>query len=119
MKMLVLALLAIAAMPATAQEMSMAAPVCPKDAEPIPAELTGWSSKTPLAAATDEASLRQASVTPGTAVDVALGSTPSVKYVVRPSRPGGSVSYGGMLGLVIATPGTYLPAGWPATPAIK
>ena len=65
------------------------------------------SNKTPLVAAKEKAALGQASVMPGTAVDVALGSTPSVKYVVRPSRPGGSVSYGGMLSLVIATPGTY------------
>ncbi|WP_254606271.1 homogentisate 1,2-dioxygenase [Sphingomonas bacterium] len=100
-------MLASLAVPALAQDMAMATPVCPRDAEPIPAGLAAWGNKTPLAAAKDEASVGQASLIPGTAVDLALADTPAVHYVVRPSHPGGSVSHGGMAGLVIATAGTY------------
>lgn len=106
-KMLVFPLLASLAMPALAQEMPMAAPVCPRDAEPIPASLAGWSTKTPVTAATDAASVGQAALVPGAAVDLALADTPAVNYVVRPSHPGGSVSHGGLANLVIATAGTY------------
>ena len=44
MNMLVFALLALVVMPAAAQEMPMAAPVCSRDAEPIPAVLAAWSN---------------------------------------------------------------------------
>eukprot|EP01032_Pedospumella_encystans_P036751 gene36751-41603_t len=46
----------LAAAPAAAQDMPMAtaaAPVCPRDAEPVPATLAAWADRRPLAAATD------------------------------------------------------------------
>ncbi|MGI4878986.1 MAG: hypothetical protein ACRYG4_16030 [Janthinobacterium lividum] len=107
MRMLALATAAIFALPLAAQEMPMATPACPKGAEPIPPELSSWSHKTPLTAATDEASLGNAKLVPGTAIELTLAETPAVSYIARPSHPGGSVSHGGMLGVAIAIPGTY------------
>jgi hypothetical protein len=111
MKMLAFALLGTLAVPATAQDapmaMPQAAPVCPRDAEPIPTALGAWADRKPLTAATDKASLGKAVLAPGTAVDLALADTPVVTYVIRPSHPGGSVSHGGMLTLTVDSPGTY------------
>lgn len=109
MKWTMFTMFAALALPAAAQDMPMpqAAPVCPKDAEPIPPALAAWANKAPLAAATDTASLAKAVVTPGAAVDLALADTPAVTYIVRPSHPGGSVSHGGMLSFTVASPGTY------------
>ncbi len=87
--------------------MQQTEPNCPGDAAPIPAELTGWQARTPLAAATDMAGLAGATIAPGKAVDLALRPTPEVRYVLRPERPGGSVSNGGMLRITIAAAGTY------------
>lgn len=103
------ALSAASARPAAAQDMAMpqAAPVCPRDAEPIPATLAAWTDRKPLTAATDEATLGTALLAPGTAIDLALAETPAVTYLVRPSHPGGSVSHGGMLRFTIASAGTY------------
>jgi hypothetical protein len=110
MKSLVCLLATLTAAPAAAQDMPMvtaAAPVCPRDAEPVPATLAAWADRRPLAAATYSASLGAAVLVPGTAVDLALAGTPGVAYVVRPSHPGGSVSHGGMLRFTIASAGTY------------
>jgi len=84
-----------------------AQPVCPRDAAPLPPELAGWESRKPMTAATDGASLAGATLAPGAAVDLVLPPTPAVTYVLRPSRPGGSVSHGGMAKVVIGDAGTY------------
>jgi hypothetical protein len=111
MKMIVFALLGTLALPAIAQDapmaMPQAAPVCPRDAAPIPAALSPWADRKPLTAATDKVSLGKTMLAPGTAVDLALADTPAVTYVVRPSHPGGSVSHGGMLTLTVGSAGTY------------
>ena len=107
MRLLACAILAALTLPATAQTMPMAAPVCPKDAEPLPAALAGWTEKVPLIAAQDSMSVAAAAITPGGAVDVGLVSTPAVTYIAQPSHPGDAASYGGMLSLAVATAGTY------------
>ena len=76
-------------------------------AAPPPPELAGWAARTPLPAARDAKGLRRAALVPGAAIDAALLPTPDVHYVVRPEKPGGSVSYGGLYALVISRPGTY------------
>lgn len=92
--------------PAVAQ-MAPAAPAdCPAPVAP-PAEMAGWAQRTPLTAATSEKQLSKAALTIGQAIDAALGSTAGVRYVVRPEKPGGSVSHGGMFGFTIAEAGTY------------
>lgn len=109
-KTLVFLLAAMAAMPAAGQDAPMAsaaAPVCPRDAEPVPATMASWADRKALTAALDEASLGSAVLAPGVAVDLALASTPAVSYVLRPSHPGGSVSHGGMLTFTVDSAGTY------------
>ncbi len=51
--------------------------------------------------------LAGAMLTPGKGADVALLPTPDVVYPVRASRPGGSVSHGGLLGFAVTQAGTY------------
>ncbi|WEK01827.1 MAG: homogentisate 1,2-dioxygenase [Candidatus Sphingomonas phytovorans] len=93
--------------PAARMPMAEAQPVCPRDAAPIPPELAGWPSRKPMAAAVDSASLANTTLAPGAAVDLALTPTPAVTYVLRPSRPGGSVSHGGMATVTIGEAGTF------------
>lgn len=90
-----------------AQQQERAEPVCPAGAEPLPAALSGWPAKAPLAAAADMAGLPAATVTPGKAVDLTLLPTPQVHYALRPERPGGSVSHGGMVAFAVPSAGTY------------
>ncbi len=111
MRMVAVALLTMLAQPATGQEAATAmgrpAPVCPRDAEPLPPALAGWNDRRPLAAARDEASLGRAVLAPGIAVDVALVDTAAVHYVARPSHPGDPGSHGGMLTFTVDSPGRY------------
>lgn len=107
MIMAALAASALVATGAHAQESMEAAPACPQDAEAIPPALAGWTTPTPLAAAGDAAGLGAATLTPGTAIDATLGQTGAIRYVVRPERPGGTVSYGGLFAFTVAEAGTY------------
>lgn len=77
---------------------------CPAVTAP-PAELSGWASPRPLGAGHTAA--QAAMLTPGVAVTARLPSTRDVKYAVRPEKPGGSVSYGGVFAFTLATPGRY------------
>lgn len=87
----------------------MQAPAATNDACPAvvapPAELSGWASPRPLDAGRDET--HAAMLTPGVAVAARLPSTRNVRYVMRPEKPGGSVSYGGVFAFTVATPGRY------------
>ncbi len=107
----VAAVLALSGLSAAAQDAPMAAaaltPPCPAGAEPLPTPLAAWTARKPLAAATDTIALDRTTLDPGTAVDLTLAATPAVHYAVRPSHPGGSVSYGGMLRFTVARAGTY------------
>jgi hypothetical protein len=100
----ILVAMVLAASPAPAQQ---AQPNCPADAVPLPAELSGWSSRTGLTAAPDAAGLAGTTLAIGKAVDLALLPTPSVRYALRPENPGGSVSNGGLVGFTVDRPGTY------------
>lgn len=82
------------------------APKCDAMVAP-PAELAGWVKRDGASAATDAAGLAKAVLVPGTGVDAALSQTSALHYVVRPEKPGGSVSYGGMFAFTIAEAGTY------------
>lgn len=92
--------------PAGAQMAPETPAACPAPAAP-PAEMAGWTQRTPLTAAAGEKQISKAMLTIGQGVDAALGSTAEVRYVVRPEKPGGSVSHGGMFGFTIADAGTY------------
>ncbi|HEX7858229.1 MAG TPA: homogentisate 1,2-dioxygenase [Sphingobium sp.] len=73
----------------------------------LPPELAGWSSRAPAPAAKDKGGLKKAALTVGKAVDAGLMRTSDVRYILRPEKPGGSVSYGGMFGFTISEAGTY------------
>ncbi|WP_232476227.1 homogentisate 1,2-dioxygenase [Flavisphingomonas formosensis] len=92
---------------AMAQETPEARPDCSTARPAFPAALAGWSSPSPLAAAARSSDLGKATIVPGNAFTVALRSTGDVRYAIRPEKPGGSVSYGGMLRFTIAEAGTY------------
>lgn len=96
----------IGVMPAAAQRQQAEAQ-CPADAAPLPAELSGWATRTPLTAAVNTGELARSTLTPGKAVDLALKPTPQVSYVLRPENPGGSVSNGGMAGFTVDRAGVY------------
>jgi len=87
--------------PAMRPEAACTAPVAPTGA------LAPWSSPSALNAAADATGLRAATLPVGQAGRVTLLSTPQVKYPLRPEKPGGSVSYGGLLSVDIAQAGTY------------
>jgi len=105
MALLLLSLALAAAAPAGVA--ATAAPACPATPAPLPAALAPWTAPAPLAAATDVAGLAAATLPLGAAKDLALGRTPAVRYALRPERPGGSVSHGGMARFVVAQAGVY------------
>lgn len=49
----------------------------------------------------------EATLAAGQAAHLTLLRTPEVRYPLRPEKPGGSVSYGGLVGLTITEPGTF------------
>jgi hypothetical protein len=74
----------------------------------LPADLTGWSAKAPMAAATKASGLSKAMLSTGQGVEATLPLTPDVTFVTQPEKPGGTVSHGGMFGLNIDKAGTYV-----------
>jgi hypothetical protein len=98
--------LGLGAAPLAAQESMAARPACTAPAVPEGA-LSAWTAQADVRAGGDPARLAGAGIKPGGAARVALLPTPEVHFPVRPEKPGGSVSHGGLLGLDIAKPGTY------------
>src|SRR5262245_23505342 len=90
---------------AGAQEPMAVAQSCGETAVALPETLAGWTSRAALSAGADAKGA--ARLTPGQAVDATLPQTSTVSYVVRPEKPGGSVSYGGLFAFSIDQPGTY------------
>lgn len=94
--------------------MASAGPVLAQERPPVcaaPVALTGdlaaWASPGDRTAATDVAGLAAATLAIGEAARVKLLPTPAVRYPLRPEKPGGSVSFGGLVGLHVTAPGTY------------
>lgn len=99
--------------PAGAQSKSGApasGPSCGVLDDGLSGDLAGWKTKTNLEATGGRGNLKDALMRPGVAYDLALLPTPAVTYARQPEKPGGSVSYGGMLSLKIARAGTYVVA---------
>jgi hypothetical protein len=103
------ALLAIFSLagPIEAQMAERATQSCPADPVAPPPELTGWVGRTPLRAASKADALGAATIMPGKGADAVLLSAPDVTFPVRPSHPGGTVSYGGLVGITVREAGTY------------
>jgi hypothetical protein len=77
---------------------------CTTMAEPT-GELAPWSKAVPLAAAGDAG--QQPALAVGQAAEVTLLLTPQVHYPLRPEKPGGPVSYGGLIGVEVKDAATY------------
>jgi hypothetical protein len=60
-----------------------------------------------VTAATAKTGLGRAALALDATVAVALAATPDVQYPLRPEKPGGSVSHGGLLDLTVKVAGTY------------
>lgn len=73
----------------------------------LPSELSGWTSRKPITVAAEASTLGAATLAIGQAADATLQSTKVVRYITRPERPGGSVSYGGIARLDIDQAGIY------------
>lgn len=101
--------LAMAAAGVRAQEpmAGMAMPGCTATPAPLPPELAGWAARASLSAAADVHGIGAAQLEIGQGADVALLPTPSVTYPLRPGKPGGSVSHGGLLGFTVKQAGSY------------
>lgn len=81
-------------------------PACTAPA-PLTGELASWAAPSPIEAAGNAKGLTAADLPMGQAADVKLLQTPDVQYPLPPEKPGGSVSYGGLVGVDIVDPGTY------------
>lgn len=87
---------------------SPAAPeACPSTPVALPAELANWAPRLPLPAARDAKSTSNAQLTLGKAVDAELRATPEVRYSLRPEKPGGSASFGGLYVFTVAQGGSF------------
>lgn len=103
-------LLAALLMQAAATPMSMPMPArapeaaCTAVAAP-PAELSGWSAMRTVAAGRTAATAATLAI--GQGARATLSHTPEVTYALRPEKPGGSVSYGGIFAFDVASAGRY------------
>jgi hypothetical protein len=95
---------AVAAGPSGAQE--AAPPACAAPVVPT-GELAPWTTPVQLQAAESEASASRARLPIGQAARLTLLQTPQVRYPLRPEKPGGSVSYGGLVLIDVREAGTY------------
>ena len=78
---------------------------CPATPAALPAGMEAWSRPT-----TTRAGANAAKATPlaiGSAVTATLMPTPKVAYAIRPEKPGGSVSSGGMFAFTVPAAGRY------------
>jgi len=82
------------------------APVCTAPGT-LPAAMAGWATPVAQAAAATPDDLEAATLPIGQATKVRLLQTPAVTYPLRPAKPGGSVSFGGLLQLSVAAHGSY------------
>lgn len=99
-----LGLAVVAAGPTEAQE--AAQPTCTTQIAPT-GELAPWTAPVRLQAAGTETSTSRARLSIGEAANLTLLPTPEVRYPRRPEKPGGSVSYGGLVSIDVREAGTY------------
>jgi hypothetical protein len=74
---------------------------------PPPAEMASWSAPDARAAATEEAGVASAALTPGKAVTARFAPVAEVHYRVPPEKADGPATFGGLYSLKIAETGTY------------
>jgi hypothetical protein len=71
----------------------------------LPEALTSW--RNPVPARAGDVQAKAVTLTPGEAVTLALLPTPQLRYPVRPAKPGGSVSFGGLASFTVTQAGTW------------
>ncbi len=105
---LVLGALAVAVVAVGSTEAQEAAqqPACTAPVAPT-GELAPWTAPVRLQAAGTETSTSHARLSIGEAANLALLPTPDVRYLLRPEKPGGSVSHGGLVSIDVREAGTY------------
>jgi hypothetical protein len=69
--------------------------------------LATWRSPAPLAAGRDPKSAAKAALTPGQAAVLTLSRTPQIHYPLRPEKPGGTVSFGGLAAFTVKEAGAW------------
>ncbi|XJJ62366.1 homogentisate 1,2-dioxygenase [Novosphingobium sp. BL-8H] len=78
---------------------------CPATPVAPPAELAGWNARAALSAGADARTAARLEL--GKAVDGGLHPTPQVRFALRPEKPGGSVSFGGIYAFSVKDAGKY------------
>lgn len=90
--------------PLAAEEIASAA--CSETIAPT-AELAPWSATIGLEAAGSTSSMPRSRLAIGQAARLTLLPAAEVRYPVSPGKPGGSVSYGGLVEIEVREAGTY------------
>lgn len=94
--------------PAGAEEMAPQPRVdCSVARYALASDLAAWGQQSPAVAAKTKRGLKAAVLAVGKAVRADLAPTGDVKYVLRPEKPGGPGSYGGLFALDIVEAGDY------------
>ncbi len=90
-------------------------PKCPADAEPVPAELSGWADRTPVQASADAAGTGAGTLVSGQAHLLRLLPVADVRFPAKTKEDAKPIGYGGNAALEISRAGTYHVAlGWGA-----
>jgi hypothetical protein len=100
-----LTILAAGALPGAAFAAEVAPP-CTVPGE-LPNDLAAWAMLYTGKAATDARSLTGAGLVIGQASQITLAPTEAITYPLRPEKPGGPGTFGGLLRFVVARQGTY------------
>ncbi len=82
-----------------------AAPACPAQPAPLPAELGGWSRMTPLAGGADVAGAAQLPL--GGGARATLVATPALRPARTPPKADAPDTFGGLFSVTIAVAGRY------------
>ncbi len=99
--------LALAVFPtAGSAQMAHDSPSCAAPAE-LPPSLASWRNPIAMQGAADRKEAVRATLVPGQAVTMALLPTPKVAYPLRPEKPGGTVSYGGLASFTVKQAGVW------------
>lgn len=80
---------------------------CPSGSTVLPAELSGWSSRTVIAAAANAADSDRARLEPKVARDATLIESSKVRFPVPPGKLASSETYGGILRFSVEADGVY------------
>jgi microcystin degradation protein MlrC len=73
----------------------------------LPEAMASWAHPSTLKGGASARDAKAAALVAGQAVILALHLTPKIAYAVRPAKPGGSVSYGGIASFTVQKAGTW------------